>query len=73
MRGEALARIAVAIAGDEHLWFDLTEAVEHALHAEIRRTGGEDRAYARGSEHGDNGFGTVRHEGGDTVALADAP
>ena len=73
MRGQHLAGIAVTVAGDEHFRLDLSETIEHALHAEIRRAGGENRADAGRGEHRNNGFGTVWHEGGDTVALAHSP
>jgi len=33
---EPLAAIPVAVGGDEHTRLDLTEPIEHALHAEIR-------------------------------------
>ena len=43
-RIEALAAIAIAVGGEQQLGRDLAEAVEHALHAEIRRAGGPDGA-----------------------------
>jgi tryptophanyl-tRNA synthetase len=36
---DRLAVVPVAIDADQHLRLDLAEAVEHALHAEIRRGG----------------------------------
>jgi len=68
-----LARIAIAVAGNEHLGLDLAETIEHAPDAEIGRAGGEDRAEARRGEHGDDRFRAVRHEGRDAVARLDAP
>ena len=45
---EGLAAIEVAIGGDQHLGFDLTEAVEDTARAEIRRARRPDGAEARG-------------------------
>ena len=36
MRGQNLARIAIAVAGNEHLGLDLAEAVVDGADAEVR-------------------------------------
>ena len=56
---EVLAAIFVAVAGDQHLGFDLAETVERALDAEVRGTRRPDRAEAGGGQHGDDGLGNV--------------
>ncbi len=69
---DRLSGVGVAVAGHEKLRFDLTEAIENALHAEI---GGSARPYRakRGSgQHSDDGLRHVRDQRRDTVALADA-
>ncbi len=59
-RSIALRAVAVAVDGDQDLRCDLLPAVGHALGAELRRAGAEDRAQAgRGEEHGE-GLGDVR-------------
>ena len=67
-----LAGIPVGVAGDEEPGFDLAEAVEHALFAEIGRAGGPDGAERGDGEHAGDGLRHVRHHGGDAIALADA-
>ena len=51
--GQRLAVVPVAVDGEEHARLDLAEAVEHALHAEIRRARRPDGAEARRAEHRD--------------------
>ena len=46
-----LAREKVSVGAQHHLGFNLAEAVDHALYAEIRRTGGPDGPDARCSQH----------------------
>ena len=65
---ERLARVAIAVGGEQHLRRDLTEAIEHAARAEVRRTGRPDRAEARRREHRDHGFRQVRREARDAIA-----
>ena len=67
-----LAVVPVAIDGKEHLGLDLPEAVEHALHAEIRRRGRPDSTQARGGERGDDCLGHVREVSGHAVSLLHA-
>lgn len=69
---EDLSAIPVMIDRNKHCRLDLAEAVEHALHAEIGRAGGPDRAEARRRQHAGDGLGAVRHHRGDTVADTDA-
>ncbi|MCY1356223.1 hypothetical protein D9M69_426670 [compost metagenome] len=69
---EVLAGVAVAGAGDQHLRFDLAEAVDHALGAEVRRAARPGGAQAGGGEHADHRLPGIRHAGGDPVAGADA-
>ena len=69
---ERLAGVEIAVGGEEHLGRDLPEAVEHAVHAEVRRAGGPGRAEAGGRQHGDGGLRQVGQEARDPVALADS-
>ena len=52
-RIERLARVEVAIGGEQHLGRDLPEAIEHAVDAEVRRARRPDGAEARGGQHRD--------------------
>jgi hypothetical protein len=73
--GEAVMRLAVVVIpvdGEQHLGLDLAEAVDDALHAEIRRAGRPHGADARRREHGDDRLGHVRQIAGDAVARLDA-
>ena len=69
---DALAVVVVAVGGDEQLRLDLTETIEHALHAEVRRSRGEDRTDAGGGQHRHYGLGQIGQVGGDPVATLDA-
>ena len=64
-----LAVVPVAVAGDEEHRLDLAETVEHALDAEIGRTGRPDRAERGGGEHAGDRLGHVGQHRGDAVAL----
>ena len=55
-----LAVVPVPVDGEEHARLDLAEAIEHALHAEIRRARRPHRAQARRAEHRDDRLGHVR-------------
>ena len=68
----ALAAVAVAVGGEQHLGLDLAEAVEHAAHAEVGRARGPDRAERRRGEHRDDRLGAVRQDAGDAIAGAHA-
>ena len=70
---DILAGIVVAVAGDEDLRLDLSETIESATRPEIGRGRRPDRADRSRREHGGNGLGEVRHQGGDTIAGDDAP
>src|SRR5438874_646789 len=69
---ETLAAILVAIDGEQHGWLDLAESIHDAVDAEIRRTGRPDRADRRRAERGDNCFGDVGNDRGDSISGADA-
>ena len=69
---EGFAGVAVAVAGDQRLGFDLSEAVQRPLHAEVRRTGGPNAAQDGGGEHGDHRLNAVGQPAGHPVAAADA-
>ena len=55
----ALAVEEVAVHAEEHAGRDLTEAVHDALHPEVRRARGPQRADGCAREHGDEGLGQV--------------
>ena len=66
-RIELLARVEIAVGGEEHARCDLPEAVEHAAHAEVRRAGRPDGADRRRGEHRDSRLRQVRHEARDAI------
>ena len=70
--GLDLAVVMVGVGGDQDPGRNLAEPVEHALHAEIRRSRGEDAADAGRRQHGDHRFRHVRHVGRDPVARSQA-
>ena len=72
MARQDLARIAIAVAGDQHFGFCLPETIQHAAHAEVRRAGREHRANARRRQHGNQRLGAIGHEGCHAVAGHDA-
>ena len=65
---QGLAVVEIAVGREQHLGLDLSETVEHPLHAEIRRGRGPHRSQRRGGQHGDDRFRHVRHIAGDPVA-----
>ncbi len=69
---QRLAVVPVAVDGDEHARLDLAEAIEHALHAEVRRAGRPDRAKARRAQHRLHRLGHVGNVGGHPVARGHA-
>ena len=69
---QRLAVVPVAVDREEHARLDLAEAVEHALHAEIRRARREDRAEARGAQHRVDHLGHVGDVRGDAISRRDA-
>ncbi len=69
---DVLVAVAVAVDGQQHGRFELAEAVDHRLRAELGRGRRPDRPEARGGQEGGDGLGQVRHVGDDAVALADA-
>ncbi len=71
-RVDALAVVEVAIRREQHLRLDLPEAIENRVRSEVRRARRPDGADARGREHRDDGFGSIRDESRDAVAAADA-
>ena len=66
------SRIGYAVAGDQHFWLDLLEAVDHRGRRHVRRTDAPDRADAGGGEKGDDGLRDVGQVGRDPIAGADA-
>ena len=71
IRGQAIVRLAgicVTVRGDQHARRDLAEAVEHALHTEIRRARRPHGADCGCAERRDDGLGDVRKVAGDPVA-----
>jgi hypothetical protein len=63
-----LAAVSVAIDGDQHLGFDLAEAVDHSHLAHVRRAAGPDRAHADGCQECDDRFRHVGQVAGHAVA-----
>ena len=68
----ALAAVAIAVAGNQHLGGDLAEPIQRPFNAEIRRAGRPDRADARRRQHGDHGLRHVRQPARHTVVFAHA-
>ena len=66
------AAVEIAVGGNQDAWLDLTEPIEHALHAEVRRARRPDRADRGRAERRDDRLGQVRHVSGDPVARADS-
>ncbi|MET4069515.1 hypothetical protein ABID58_004317 [Bradyrhizobium sp. S3.2.6] len=64
--------IGDGVAGDQHLWLDLLEAVDHGGRGHVGRADAPDRADAGAGEKRNDGFGDVRQIGRDTVAGLDA-
>ena len=64
---EGLAAVLVAIHGEQHLGFDLLEAVNDAGAAKVGRTTGPRGAEAGGGQEGDESLGDVGHVGDDAV------
>ena len=69
---DRFAVVPVAIDTDQHLGLDLPEAVEHALHAEIRRGRRPDGSERAHRQHGNQGFRQVGQVAGHPVAGTDA-
>ena len=64
---DALAVVTVAVGRDQHARGDLAEAVDDAVHAEVRRARGPDGAEARRRQHRNDRLRAVRQESGDPV------
>jgi hypothetical protein len=64
--------IGHAVGGDQHLRFDLLEAIDDGRRPHVGGADAPDRTDARGGEEGDDGLGDVGEVGGDTIAGADA-
>src|SRR5438105_9148212 len=71
-RLESFSPIDIAVARDQQPGFDLTEAIEDALHAEVRRTRGPHRTGRRAAENGDNRLRQVWQVRGYAIAGTDA-
>ena len=65
---DPLAVVLVAVAGEQHLGFDLAEAVQDTFDAEVRRAGRPDGADPGAAQSGDHGFDAVGHVASDPVA-----
>ncbi len=59
------------VAGDQHLWFDLLEAVDHGGRGHVGRADAPDRTDAGAREKRDDGLGNVGQIGRDAVAGLD--
>ena len=64
---QVAAPIAHAVAGNQHLGFDLLEAVQHRVAAHIGGANAPHRADAGRSQKGDHGFGNIRQVRGHAV------
>ena len=62
---------AITVSGDQQFRLDLSEAVQDALDAEIRRTGRPHRTQPGAGEHPDHGLRDIGHDGRDAVARTD--
>ncbi len=71
--GKGFAVVEIAVAGNQHLGQGLAETIEHALHPEVGRSGGEGGAEAGGREHGNHRLGHIGHIGRNPVSGLDAP
>ena len=67
-RSRALAAVEIAVGSDEDARLDLPEAIEHALHAEIRRARRPHRSHRGRAERRDDRFRQIRQVAGDPVA-----
>ena len=69
---EPPASVQVTIRHQQNLGLDLAESVDDPAHAEIGGGGGEDGPDRRRGKKRDDGFGDVRHPGGNPVSRPDA-
>ena len=72
-RIEALARVPVAVRGEQDLGSDLAETIDHAARAEIRRARRPDGAQRGRREHRDHRLRKIGQVARDPVARSDAP
>ena len=63
-----LAVVTIRVDGEQDARLDLSQAIEHAVHAEVGRARGPDRAQRRCAEHRDDRLGHVGHVGSDAIA-----
>ena len=68
-----LAVVAVAVHGEQHLGFDLAQAVQHDGRPHVGRAAGPDGADAGAGQKCDHRFGAVGHVAGHAVARPHAP
>src|SRR6185312_10671572 len=68
---DLLSCVTVAVGADQNLGLDLTESVQYALNAEVRRARAPYRAECRRSEHRDDRFRQIRQKAGDAIAHSD--
>ncbi len=67
---EGLAAVGVAVDGEQHLWLDLLESVDHAAAAHVGRAARPDRAQAGAGQQRHHRLGDVRQVGDHPVAAA---
>ena len=65
---ETLASVEVAVSREQQHGFDLSEAVDDAGRAEVRRGRREDRSDRVRGEERDHRLGKIRHPSGDSIA-----
>ena len=66
-----LAVVEISIGGEKNFWFDLTETIDNAIDAEIRRAGRPGCANAGSRQHRNDRFRTIGQIAGNTIVRGD--
>ena len=64
--------VPIAVAGNQHLRFSLTEAIQHALNTKIRRSAGKYRPQAGSGQHRNQRFRQIGQVSGHSITGNDA-
>ncbi len=67
-RINALAVVEITVTCEQHFGFDLSETIDDAVDAEVRRTRRPGCTETGRRQHCDDGFGTIRQKGRDAIA-----